>query len=215
MNDELDEEIIKKFKIFHQRAEDIYRNKFLRTSFNSKITAEKNKPVKLENNFPEDDLLRSFVILIKPFYSKKDSISFNRICNIICNSDNDFSDNLIEQTKKVREAWNKLMQTKESDSPPSGTVLVHNNEKLTASKLIDLYFNGYFFHTDLDKHEKIQFMKLPMFTEQVQMNLFDVLQKMGQLIIWFDKNVIEKVLLENNKIGKDTKLESINNHDFY
>lgn len=198
MSQKLDEEIINKFKIFHQRAGDISRNKFLRSGFSSKIIAEKDAPIKLENSFPEEDLLRSFSTLIRPFYNNDDPISFNHICNIICSLDNNFPDSSIEQAKKVRKTWNKLMQTKKGDSPPSGIVLISNNEQLTTSKLVDLYFNSDFFHTDLDKYKKLQLMKLPMFKEQMQMNLFDVLQKMGELITWLDKNVIEKFLQESN-----------------
>jgi len=40
---------------------------------------------------------------------------------------------------------------------------------------------------------------LPVYDEQIQMALFDVLQRMGELILWFDKNVIQKVLQNEKK----------------
>lgn len=192
----IDKETKKILSLFHQRAQEINSAKLLYFSFSTKISAEIGKPTKIVTNFPDNPSIVSFASLIRPFFNSNDSISFTRICNILCNPKNGYDTKVAEKAAEARKAWNKLLQKSQKDSPPSGTVIDFNGQVITTSKLIDLYFNSRFFHTDLDKHELLQQTEIPGFEEQMLMNLFDVLQKMGMLIIWFDKNIIEKILNE-------------------
>lgn len=190
----MDKETNKKIHLFHQRAEEINSAKLLRFSFSTTISAEIGKPTKIETNFPDIESLRSFASLVRPFYNNDDSISFTRMCNIISNPANNYDDKAREQANEARKAWNKLLQKSQKDSSPSGTVIYFNDQVITTSKLIDLYFNSRFFHTDIVKHELLKQTEIPGFEEQMLMNLFDVLQKMGLLILWVDKNIIEKII---------------------
>jgi hypothetical protein len=189
-----DEGMKKVFNLFHQRAVEIDSAKLLRFSYSTKISAEIGKPTKIETNFPDIESVRSFASLVRPFYNNDDSISFTRMCNIISNPANNYDDKAREQANEARKAWNKLLQKSQKDSPPSGTVIDFNGQVLTTSKLIDLYFNSRFFHTNIAKHELLKQAEIPGFEEQMLMNLFDVLQKMGMLVLWVDKNIIEKII---------------------
>lgn len=182
-----------KFDMFHHRAMEINSAKLLRSSFGSKMSAEIGKIVKFENNFPDIEYIRSLASLVRQFYNNDDSISFLHICNIICNPKNNYSTKIVENTTEARAAWKNLLQIGKDAPSPSGAVLVFDNQTFTTAKLLDLYFNSKFFHAKIDKHKLLRKAEVPGFNEQMQMNLIDVLQKMGVLILWFDKNVIEEM----------------------
>jgi len=193
------EESNKRFKIFHRRAEAVAFDSFLHANLSLTMQATKGGPVEITKNFPEESSLRSFSSLIRPFYNNDDRISFNMICGIVTRPDNNFPNNICQLAKEARKCWNGLLQTGSGDGPPSGIAMVFNGENITTGKLIDLFFNGEIFHTDQEKLEKLDSMRLPVYDEQIQMALFDVLQRMGELILWFDKNVIQKVLQNEKK----------------
>jgi hypothetical protein len=192
----LDEETLKKFRLFHDRAAKIKVHEFLHRGTGLQIKAEKDKAVEITTNFPDDNLLRSYSTLIRPFYNPNDPISFLHICNFVSNPENNINEEFRQKAHNARKSWKKLLQTKTSDPSSSGTVLMFRDKEIKSSELIDLYFNGDIFHTELDKSDRLRLIQVPLFGEHTQMNFIDVLQKMGLLVLWLDEKIIKNLLSE-------------------
>ena len=96
---------------------------------------------------PDEEDLRSFLLLFRQFISKKEPIFINRIFNDCIRFLVD--KNLKTEVIKAKEAW------KEAVTTGMGEIRV-NKSNLTPEHVLDLWINGYYFHNDAQKATELK-----------------------------------------------------------
>ena len=91
---------------------------------------------------PDEEDLRSFLLLFRHFISDNEPVFVNRIFDDCFRFLND--DRLKGELKKAREEWRNQLST--------GNIAIRiDDTKLTPEHVLDLWINGYYFHNDPDK----------------------------------------------------------------
>lgn len=136
-------------KLFISRANELKNKRAIRNGFNTqlKINWDKEKGFITEITQPDEDDLRSFLLLLRQFISDKEPIFLNRIYNLCYKyiDDDDIKSGLI----KAREVWKQSQIN-------SGMGLILENDDFTPEYSTDLWINGYYFHNDEEKRKIIE-----------------------------------------------------------
>ena len=151
----------------------------------SKISAtfnfDQNQGLKISAQIPSEETLKSFLLTFRHFYMNNSQINFGKICNLLYQkTDNtEMKDNIA----KAREVYNKLLNN-------SSIGFKFNNEELTPKKIIDLWMNAEYFHTDREKRDvlkQINTIGEPFFQFLFVSPLYDLVK-----IINYLANIIKK-----------------------
>jgi hypothetical protein len=136
-------------EMFDSQVKELLNTKLLESDKNIKLTisGEKGEPIKTEATLFDEEQLRSFLLAFRPFYMEKEAIHFYKVANVVYRYlDTQF---VKEQLAKCRKDFGKILDK------PAGR-LVYNNELLTPHRLIDLWFNAYYFHKDPQKVQEFK-----------------------------------------------------------
>lgn len=184
---------------FHEQVKKIKKHPDFFKSLNFSFNYNYQKGIKTNDILIAQNTIKAFLVDFRLFYMKNSEYNFNKICNFIFKNIND--ENIKNDTKKSREAWNKILETKSKDISFNGISLKINNNTLRSGDNLKRWLNGEHFHPDEEKGLKaIKFN--PIFKGLSHMCFVDQLQKMALIIFWFDKKVISQIL--NNNYDQNT-----------
>ncbi len=101
---------------------------------------------------PDETELRAFLLTFRQFISKKEPIFIYRIYNLCQKSlvNDKFKEHLI----KSRSIWEHAQKS-------CGINLIFNGQKISPEFAVDLWVNGYYFHSDEKKLKTLRDMLLP------------------------------------------------------
>jgi len=138
-----------RLEIFLQRVEDLKNTKIVREGYNSGFTLNWTKEsgvLKFQFNQPDEDLFRSLLLSLRHFLQEKEPTFMNRIYNICdrCLTNEKHKNYLI----KSRNFLNEAMKS-------TGVHLDIDQKHFSPSYVWDIYINGLYFHSDMEKADVI------------------------------------------------------------
>ena len=137
---------------FHERIEYIRNSRIIRTdSLNGSIHMD-FKRGSIESDFPDDDDLRSLLVLIRPCLLQEEPTFFVKILNIL--KMNSADDNTFLYFKRVLQSYYESLKDERGLKLNIGKKL-YNDEQL-----FDLWIHGFLFHEkDEDKRKELENLK--------------------------------------------------------
>jgi hypothetical protein len=144
-----------RFGLFVDRAEQLDRTTLVRNRFASqlKVHFEQRLPPVISTVEPNEDSLRSFLLLFRQFLLADDPVFISAIFNLA--ERHLTSDELRDGIREARQAWRQTLSTGELR-------LVVNRAELTPETLLDLWINGFYFHNDLEKAARLRTLFAPV-----------------------------------------------------
>jgi len=136
--------VLEQFLLFRARAEELRNTHLIRESFNPGITIkwDRMRGLRFKSREPNEDSLRSFLLTFRQFILNDEPVFLYRIYNL-CQK-HLTSDKLKNYLSESREIWKKAHKS-------ADITLIYNNQELTPEDVTDLWINGYYFHSDMDK----------------------------------------------------------------
>ncbi|MGZ8252222.1 MAG: hypothetical protein ACXW1P_07245 [Methylophilaceae bacterium] len=102
--------------------------------------------IKYEATLPPEEEITEFLVAFRFFYQEKESTNFHKILGLLGKH---------AKEEPAREAL-KALKTKWANALFQTTLYISvNGEPITASLLLDLWFNAYYFHSDEEKSKKL------------------------------------------------------------
>jgi hypothetical protein len=147
-------------------------------------TVELGKEITVETKFPDEEDFRSALLAIRFFYMNDEPTCFFKVCNILRKTliDND----LKNQVDQVRSCY----KCNFDQVAINGT----GNNKVTNEKLIDLYLNGRYFHSDSKKSQELECLENSVPHGHIEFELRDALLNAAECI-FIMKHIIEESLV--------------------
>lgn len=145
---------------------------------------------------PDEEDLRSFMLLFRQFVSEQEPVFISRIFNdsIRLLTDEDRR----QELKKAKDGWNNIF----NKSGPFEIVIDSNN--LTGEYVLDLWINGSFFHNDEDKARTlVQLTKQPL--PLLRMKFLSVLPGLTQVILYVGMVVEDSLRKELFDFTRESK----------
>ena len=148
-------------KLFNDRARQLRDSRIIRdNSLRSHISLNINRTtgLRIEKTFPDEDDLRSFLLIIRPFTLNNEPIYYYRILSII-------REHIIDE--RCRICLNECLRIFNETIKHGGMNLcIHsistngenrqiNTDNYSDEDIYNLLLNGYYFHQDISKVEKI------------------------------------------------------------
>lgn len=139
-------------RLFVQRVEELGRSRMVREEmgFNFSLNYNPMSGLTVRLDEPDEEALRSFLLTFRQFISPKEPVHINRIynlCHKYLKTNNEIRDHLAES----RKYWSRALKT-------GAVELQFNEAKLAPEHVADLYLNGYYFHNDAPKYERLENM---------------------------------------------------------
>ena len=155
ISDKLDAEEWKSIKAFCKRAAQLANTKLLKSGesgIQGKIRYEENKGLWFEGVLPTEEQIAEFLMAFRFFYLQKERTYLPKILKIL--GKHTSQEELRQALKIYRQLWDQELFG-------NAMQLTLNNKKITASDILDLWFNAHYFHSDEDKSKELE--KLTMF----------------------------------------------------
>lgn len=187
--------LYEKLDLFHKRIKRLKLNSDFFVSSRVDIKYDKVKGVHNVFKGPDIKTVKAFLLDFRPFILNDEPVNFDFISNMVYQLAPDTITKI--NIAKAKKTWSSLLERKKGN-PVGGLRLQIDGQKLVSQANMDMWLNAEFFHLDYGKRDLIgRISGNPM--EQISYFLFiDLLQRLSELLFWFDKNVVE-VLLVNNK----------------
>jgi hypothetical protein len=137
-------------ELFVRRAEELLdlrlaRNEGLQAFFNINWAATGAQTMTI--SAPDEDDLRSYLLLFRQFVMNKEPIFINKIYHICFQAVT--SDQVRDNLKDAREEWKRNLQG-------SGLRVTIDEKQMTPERVVDLMINGSYFHSsDLDLQREL------------------------------------------------------------
>ena len=125
--------------------------------FGLTISAKIGQPTTIENRSPQADELAAFLMAFPPSYLQKEPTNFYTLADILWRylDDVDPKEANRQNVAKARERFTEIL-----DKPDIR--YEYKNESITPRKLIDLWFNGHYFHKDAKTVEEFERLRKVM-----------------------------------------------------
>lgn len=154
--------------VFQRRAEDMFKVRLLSSpsrKISAKIDLNKNSGLSLNVILPEEDFLKEFFMAFRFFYLEKEPSNFNKIANIIANAaKNQGVNDFVRHIKKI---WSGAL-TRENVF-----FVTLNREVITPKRLLDVWFNAHYFHSEQEKEEDLKALNRMLSTDLSKFLLVD------------------------------------------
>jgi len=142
-----------RLEIFLKRVEELKNTKIVREGYDSGFTlkwTKESSALNFQFNQPDEDLFRSLLLSLRHFLQEKEPIFINRIYNIChrCLTNEKHKNYLVKSRKFLNEAMKS-----------TGVHLNIDQKHFSPSYVWDIYINGLYFHSDVEKFDVI--LKLP------------------------------------------------------
>jgi len=191
----MDDKNLKTLKTFHDGVKKLCSNQSFYTDVSLQLNCKEGEGLIMRSSGPDNHVTKAFILDIRHFIAEESPINFYKICNLIYQ--NNKNEKILEEVKKCREAWSKILEKKKGSSL-GGMRLKIDNDNLTAEHIMDLYFNAEFFHLDETRRDFLEKLRKTPMGPFTFFAFVDLIQKMGQLLFYFDGKVITPTLEENN-----------------
>lgn len=173
---------IERLKLFKRRADELGNLRLVRSEakmhFRISWDAE-SKLLRHQITEPDEEDLRSFLMLFRRFISESEQVYINRVFNDCLRFLSD--DVLKEEIQKAKEAWQTGMHL--------GLVRMYVDEtNLAPEYVLDLWINGYYFHDDVEKLAELErLLRQPLCLVRMQFlsilpNLTFIILYLGQVV---------------------------------
>jgi hypothetical protein len=186
-------EIVERFSLFRKRVIELSKLRLVQSEAQSKYQISwdaESGQLTYQAQEPDEEDLKSFLLLFRHFISSSEPIFINRVFNDCLRFLDD--ECLKGEVQKAKEAWRKELQ--------SGTLGMQVNEaNLTPEYVLNLWINGYYFHNDPEKTFELEsLLKQPLPLVRMQFisclpNLFQIIFYMGRVISYGLDNGLFKV----------------------
>lgn len=136
-------------RAFQKRSQQIIQTRVLQTSgsIRTNLSWSQGEPITVKVRLPPEEDLRSFYMAFRFFYLEKEKSNFLRVANIVRRrSQNDLVD---QHIIGLKQQWNGVLARK-------GWNVSVNSQEVTAKRLIDLWFNAHYFHSDEAKRLELE-----------------------------------------------------------
>jgi hypothetical protein len=178
-------------KGFRKQVEKLNEHKQFFQSIGFSLNFQQNVGVNIESKKIPENITKAFLMDFRPLFMNDSKYNIGRVCNLILKNTDD--NKIKEDIKKAREVWNKILEKKSKYTPFNGVLLKINNNVLKSDDNLNRWINEGYFHPDQDNGLK-EILSNPIFENMSYMNFIDQLQKMSQLVIWLNNNVVSKIL---------------------
>jgi len=148
--------------IFRKKTVELLQTRFFSdfdadTNLKAKIEYDKKKGLSITADLPSEALLKELYMAFRFFYLHKEPSNFNRISKIIKRAaNNEFVNRFVNHLK---DQW-------------SGALFRNNvfgigidNQEINAKRLLDLWFNAHYFHSDERKEGELEFINSILTTD--------------------------------------------------
>jgi hypothetical protein len=136
---------------------------------------------------PEEDLI-NLITLLRPFYLQKETINFLRVSNIVLKYLDSKGQIIKDKAISIRENFIKTCK-----DLPIG--IDHDGKKLTATEIIDLYFNARIFHADPKKTKRFNELLQSPVGPVIQFTFKSAVRDLSILVIQFGSLIESQLLL--------------------
>lgn len=183
----ISEDEVKRLESFVQRADELLQRRIFKKGLpKTKLSwGFQAQPETIKSEFPDEEDFRSALLDLRLFYMTREDIQFYRVSGTLCKTLAD--DTLREHVKSIREIYKQNLE-----GCPLG-IRINGKKQLTGEKVLDMYFNGRYFHPDEDKSNKLSYFEDRVFPEYLKYNLISVVKQMV-LCIRELKIIIEEAL---------------------
>ena len=137
------------------------------------------KGMEMEFVHPDEELLRSYLMIFRLFMLKKEPIHLNRIYNI-CHK--------VITSEKIRGYLIDSRKHWKESQKSTGIKIKFNNREMTPEYVMDLLINGYYFHNDTEKYQELS--KYMPYVQMIAKNQF----------LFFLKDATQQILYLNHII---------------
>ena len=165
----------------------VFKEKKLKASINIKY--DKGVGTKLKRSGPDYDQFVTLLALLRPFLSTKDDISFKRVYNVVWQL-------LDEQPLEVKECAQSISKAYKELLNKFQIKMVFNNEILKPKTIIDVWFNGNYFHQDKIKSEKFKELKNSPMSSSIEFEFQSIFLELANLFVYFSSFIKAKILKE-------------------
>lgn len=188
-----------KLNLFHTRLQQLKLNNDFFVSSRVDIKYNKGNGIYTVFKGPDVKTVKAFLLDFRPFILNDEPVNFDHISNMAYQLALDATAK--KNIDKAKKTWGDILERKK-DNPVAGLQLQIDGQKLLSQKNLDMWLYGEFFHLDDHKRDlMIRISSSPM--GQLSYFIFiDLLQRLSELLFWFDKNVIEVLPISNNKDEK-------------
>lgn len=136
-------------ELFVARAEELQHSRLLVNGFSPSLSMnwDRVSGLRFENNDPEEEDLRSYLITFRKFIAPGEPLYLFKIYNICLQYllGDKLRDNLVE----ARLAWKKQLRN-------GGFRLIFNDRDINPEYIANLWINGFYFHDEPEKYRKLK-----------------------------------------------------------
>jgi hypothetical protein len=139
-----------KLKLYVERVDELLQCRFARQGMKSQYQIEwdsESQTMKYTANEPDEDDLRSFLLLFRHFLSDREPVFVGRIFNDCFRFLN--NDHLKGELQKAKDDWKRLLYR------AGGMEMIVDEKRLSGEYVLDLWINGHYFHNDTEKRKEL------------------------------------------------------------
>lgn len=135
-------------ELFVTKVNELFGCKLLQSkhqiSFSFNVVGKQGKAI---TTLPDEESLRSFLLVFRNFYSPRERIYFFKVCDILIASIQEVS--MKDKVEDVHELYKQIL-----DRSPLG--FVENGRSVSPNEIVKRWLYGYYHHTDDTKRGKIE-----------------------------------------------------------
>ena len=180
-----------RMRLFLSKVNELFDTRLIasgkKPELNIKKDIDSNKINIKISNLDEDDF-KSFLLTFRHFVSKKEPIYLPRILNFCIKSLDE--NELILNLQKAKASWNETLNNEGEFK------LKMDGEYIAGEEVLDIWINGYYFHSDFDNNKKIRGYLNNKDLLIVKYKLITILPSLVS-VIDYSASVVEKCLKEN------------------
>jgi len=185
-----------RLEIFLKRVKELKNTKLVREGYNSGFTlkwTEESGMLDFQFSQPDEDLFRSLLLSLRHFLQEKEPTFINRIYNICdrCLTNEKHKNYLVKSRKFLNEAMKS-----------TGLHLNIDQKHFSPSYVWDIYINGLYFHSDVEKSDVI--LKLSAHERKLVKNeLYGFVNASIRQVIYVGNIVQNAILNKGIKFGEE------------
>lgn len=163
-------------ELFIAKVEELRSCRLVQTSHQISFTLNvKGKEGKTTTTLPDEESLRSFLLVFRNFYSPSETISFRRVCDILSG---------LIQDRHIKENINKTRDVYEDTLRRSPLSLIENDQAVSPEEVLRRWMYGYYHHTDNSKRKEIEAWGFAVGLTKMQFisTIFDL----SRCVVWLE-----------------------------
>lgn len=193
----------KQLDLFHNRLERLRGNTDFFVSSCVNIKYEKGNGIHTVFKGPDIKTVKAFLLDFRPFILNDEPVNFDYISNTAYQLASDITTR--ENIAKSKKTWGDLLERRRETSI-GGLRLQIDGQKLLSQENLDMWLNAEFFHLDDEKRDLMERISSNPMGQLSYFVFVDLLQRLSELLFWFDKNAVEVLLADKNNYDAMVKI---------